>query len=62
MSSFIITQTRNVLGRKRFRVNLVGDNGEKITTSEPLNSREAALKNIEATKRYAPEATNRWVE
>lgn len=62
MSAFVITQTRNVFGRKRFRVNLIGDNGEKITTSELLNSREAAISNITATKRYAPVANNRWVE
>lgn len=33
---------------RRFRVLVVGDNGEKLSVSESLNSREAVVTNINA--------------
>ncbi len=45
---FEIRKTRTRLGRTRWHVVLVGANGEPLSSSESLNSREAALGNVDA--------------
>lgn len=48
---------RSRIGRHRWRVVLIGDNGEVLSVSEHLNSRQAALTNIAATVSDARHAT-----
>lgn len=40
---------RSGIGRRRWRVALIGENGEVLTLSEHLTSRAACHKNIAAT-------------
>lgn len=52
---FVIRQHRRVFG-KRWTVSLVAPNNETLMVSEPLNSEQAARANIDAVRRYAPDA------
>jgi len=62
MPMFVIRKTRDKFGRRRYRVNLVGPNGKRINTSEPLNSIEAVSKNIKAAQKYSSLAGERWAK
>ena len=50
---FKIRATRDLLGRKRWRFNLVAPNGESVATSESYNTYGAALNGVEAVREYA---------
>lgn len=56
MSRFEIRQGRSKLGRRRYRVVLIADNGEPLSVSEALNSLDAAYVNIDAQRQAAPNA------
>lgn len=56
MSRFEIRQGRSKLGRRRYRVVLIGDNNEPLSVSEGLNSLASAHTNIDAQREAAPDA------
>lgn len=47
---FEIRKNRNPLARKRYRVVLIAENGEPLSTSQHLTSDHAAMVNIESQK------------
>lgn len=53
---FHLREHQRIFG-KRWVFQLIAPNGEPILTSEPYNSREAAIEGIQAIRRYAPNAT-----
>jgi uncharacterized protein YegP (UPF0339 family) len=53
VAKFDVTVKRDALGRKRWRWNLVGTNGEVVATSETYNSEQAAYNGIAAVRKYA---------
>jgi uncharacterized protein len=57
---FTLVETRNALGKRRFRWNLHAINGEIIATSEQYNSKAAALGGIEAVRQHAAGAELRF--
>lgn len=50
MSRFEIRQGRTKLGRRRWRVVLIGDNNRVLSVSETLNTLAAAYTNVDAQR------------
>lgn len=56
MAAFQVVATRNVIGLRRWRWNLVADNGEVVASSESYNSRGAALHGATVVQQIASDA------
>lgn len=59
---FEIKKKRNLLGQRRWHINLLGYNGESLTDTEVFNSKAAVEKNIAAVRLAAANASERWIE
>lgn len=55
---FSVKEHHRFLGGTRYQFQLIAGNGEPLFTSEPYNSRTAALEGIETVRRLVPLATN----